>query len=101
MRISDWSSDVCSSDVERAARDGALRHRQVDAQRFEPPSELDEVRQFAIGTRQIGLGQLMFDGAHADDAFAACGAGVHAEYPSIRAWREMSKSTCAFAGCET
>src|SRR3546814_8052507 len=134
MRSSDWSSDVCSSDlrahlvaalagarqrrgqaflrdvephreladrVERAARDRALRHRQVDAQRFEPLGELDEVRKFAIGTRQIGLRLLMFDGAHADDAFAACGTGVHAEYPSIRAWREISKSTCALAGCET
>src|SRR3546814_12554809 len=100
MRISDWSSDVCSSDlladgVERAARDRALRHRQVDAQRLEPLRQLDQIGQFAIGARQIGLRQLMFDGAHADDAFAACGAGGHAEYPSIRDWRELWKSTCA------
>src|SRR3546814_9932123 len=119
MRISDWRSVVCSSDllvawgagaverrgqillghvephreladgIERAACDGALRHRQVDAQRLEPLRQLDEVRQFAIGTRQIGLRHLMFDGAHADDAFAACGAGGHAEYPSMSDWREL------------
>src|SRR3546814_684843 len=81
--------------VERAARDRALRHRQVDAQRLEPLRQLDQIGQFAIGARQIGLRQLMFDGAHADDAFAACGAGGHAEYPSIRDWRELWKSTCA------
>src|SRR3546814_6985342 len=96
MRISDWSSDVCSSDlladgVERAARDRALRHRQVDAQRLEPLRQLDQIGQFAIGARQIGLRQLMFDGAHANDAFAACGAGGHAEYPSIRSEEHTSE----------
>src|SRR3546814_14862335 len=32
MRISDWSSDVCSSDLDRAGDDGG-RHQQADARR--------------------------------------------------------------------
>src|SRR3546814_20311649 len=87
--------------VERTPGDRTLRNRKIGAQRFEPPRQLDEVREFAIGARQIGLRHLMFDGAHADDAFAACGASGHAEYPSLSIWRDVWKSTCAAAGWVT
>src|SRR3546814_1277512 len=48
MRISDWSSDVCSSDLEIAADDpgGGLEHRIDEARHVEP-----------VGPVPIGIGQ--------------------------------------------
>src|SRR3546814_7654726 len=40
MRISDWSSDVCSSDLRRGARPGSLRDRGVAADARGRPAEV-------------------------------------------------------------
>src|SRR3546814_10210634 len=39
MRISDWSSDVCSSDLDQRGRNGAITHRADDAFDIRPVAD--------------------------------------------------------------
>src|SRR3546814_8405405 len=64
MRISDWSSDVCSSDLSNAARlDGFTLHA-GDAQGVLSGSRLDEVASLTIGGLVFQPGELNTPGGN-------------------------------------
>src|SRR3546814_18470122 len=39
MRISDWSSDVCASDLKRSDSNGGSKYRQIQLTSFFPPAD--------------------------------------------------------------
>src|SRR3546814_21116478 len=84
MRISDWSSDVCSSDLVDAAADG-LRF-DVGGVQFQ--------LQVAADAFDVGLARRAGDGAVAADAVdlqAAAGAADHADLPGDAAHVEAGQ----------
>src|SRR3546814_2363898 len=66
MRISDWSSDVCSSDL-----DQVLRDRRLDA--LEPAHQY---RQFGLAARFVGAAQQVAVGVGDRHGQAACAGPV-------------------------
>src|SRR3546814_2154702 len=57
MRISDWSSDVCSSDLERAVRRGATAHDiGLDRIRLGAAGECTEQAHAALGVGRAAMG---------------------------------------------
>src|SRR3546814_8880428 len=62
MRISDWSSDVCSSDLHRSARDGILdRNEQIrslarafSSSRRAPPMQASKPNSLIASSKEIG-----------------------------------------------
>src|SRR3546814_4455113 len=67
MRISDWSSDVCSSDLHHRLREGALVARDQAAQHARLAARTHEDGALALGTadlpRQLGAAhQQVVDG---------------------------------------
>src|SRR3546814_19577173 len=80
MRISDWSSDVCSSDLDRA--DG-VNHRRMVA----PAKAASD---FGLGTRRKFLRQIHRDLARAGDrADAALRRHLGLVEPDVRAHRAL------------
>src|SRR3546814_3179578 len=66
MRISDWSSDVCSSDLAEAPADRISQVRAIEG------IEMEAVD--ALGAQPLAL----FDGDRAGDELACAGVGVEA-----------------------
>src|SRR3546814_7093610 len=54
MRISDWSSDVCSSDLQLTSRTVVLRDRNIDTDQIIPA-------RFLTTTQREGLGRFAFN----------------------------------------
>src|SRR3546814_18062409 len=78
MRISDWSSDVCSSDLGTVAVQGAHRARLTEAQLHEVPDQVlalgvvdlvdDEAHRLVLAAEQLrGLGVFLGDADGAVD----------------------------------
>src|SRR3546814_9684012 len=61
MRISDWSSDVCSSDLDRAAAE--LAHRHVERHAGAGRVFFKDHRQRIAGERGVGIGRAIRLGA--------------------------------------
>src|SRR3546814_1713577 len=63
MRISDWSSDVCSSDLLRGAHLIGIRSRtHLDAALLAGAPDLQAIGCFCIGTNQVDLDAAMLRG---------------------------------------
>src|SRR3546814_6894349 len=98
MRISDWSSDVCSSDLDRArpiATRLANLDREPEQARGKVPrrGKLEPTRhaQAAVEVQNEAVGRK----ARLYDLVAKCigGAGVHGLFPSIGRWVQLPAAT--------
>src|SRR3546814_1929936 len=83
MRISDWSSDVCSSDLLAAHREFGERHRAREAEQRDHERAFEKER--AARLNPVGEKQ-----QHPGDVET-----VHAQHPILRAWASQDAESRA------
>src|SRR3546814_11105497 len=111
MRISDWSSDVCSSDLDLGAP-GETEHTSHEAQqlsRFGNPRTRPALAETAVvdelhvqSAKRLGLLEnLRLQVGRAVPGRLTAGGGVHGEdQPATRQAAEHGRASCRERGCQ-
>src|SRR3546814_1652467 len=89
MRISDWSSDVCSSDLQRLDAERILEREDLDA---------DELGQHRVDAEERGQRDEQPRGAVVDEAVHAMGAAIPSAARDLRCDTGRSLAALGMAG---